>query len=160
MENNFKIERIELKYIVMSGIISLLWFFLVIPFIVPLISGLAPPIQFIILEGGVYVSFLVFFNALTKSPLKPSLAIFCLLMMVDIISPPYFVDFSGNILSGPIGTMAASDYAFAWTYLLIIPKGILIPIMTYIITPMLLASIAALLMAPKQFEKAIVGVFS
>ena len=147
-------EKSEILYLLLSLVgTGLLVFAILNSNINNYISSLNPILQFLILNLGMYIVFLLFFKgiALKKRHMwRGVLGTLLGFMAFDLILPEYHVGINGLVTGGIFGK-SASDYFFGYIYSQLGFSGTFLVILVYPMTFLMLFIIGAILI--KNFVK-------
>lgn len=132
----------ELKYITYAGLFALVWFTLIIPYVVKHFNGNF--MNFFLFGVGLIIFLQIFLKSIVlKSKISASLGLVLLIIAIDTITPPYAVDYSGNLLSGMNLYSSAPDYFFGSLAVSVGLSGIFVYLFTYVVAPILILIIVA-----------------
>jgi len=155
----FKLEKREILFAFIGGLIIIGWFLLIQNLIAPFLIGLPAFVATFIYHLGIYIGIFFLSSILVSSALriKFSLSTISILIGLDIIDAPYIV----NSLGLPNKTVdywyttydAALQNIFSY-----FTSGHIIWVLTYIVVPIFLICILPILISnPKAIKKAILG---
>lgn len=162
-----EISRKEQIIITALTVFSVIW----VLFIIPSFMGsewfitLIPPFQYILFNLGFLVMFIMFVGMPIsyflngkelniKDILKLGFSFWLgVSIIVDLWEPPFFVNTSGEILidSPQALTGTSIDGMLVWCWKQIGLSGSMLFYLTYMITPICVAILLAIILAPKQF---------
>lgn len=148
------INKSEFKYLIYATIFSFVTFVLILPNVINSITQLSPIFQFLIFNIGIFVFLQIFLKSVAlgqKVKFGYTLGMVLLFMAIDIIVPPFLVNFNGTLNSGGTLFVSSSDYAVGLLAQSIGLSGFLVYIFTYIFSPLVLLIISSLLL--KNFVK-------
>lgn len=175
------LNRKELVIIGSFALLAFIWSVLFIPFLSNSIwfKGQIPPIQFVLYESGFMIGFVSVLGIplsymvhkyiqrkhatrlmLTIDALKIGLSAWLGISIVyDLIEPPFYLSQAGAVLlNNPNAlTGTAIDATLAWSWQSIGFSGPLLYYMVYLVTPILLISVIALVFTWKKFIKLLSG---
>ncbi len=141
------IDKKELRYIIGATIFAFITFLFVIPsFVQNGFESSSPYFQFILFYLGIFIFLQIFLKAVTlgrKINFLGSLGIVLLVLGIDIMTPPFMVSKTGELLSGPVLSASAPDYLFGFIANSIGLTGMWVYLFTYIFVPIILLIIAA-----------------
>jgi len=134
------LEKSELKYIGLAIGFALLWFLLILPYLVKTFDGNSLT-QFLLFNIGLTVMLLFILKSLATGssiPIKEAVGLLIVFIALDLFVPPYAVNFKGELLTGTMLSLGASDYFVGSLWLSLGIKGALLFIFTYIVSPFIL----------------------
>lgn len=143
------LDNAELRYIAYASMFAIVWFLLILPNIDKFgFTNSSPYTQFLIFNVGIFI-FLQFFiksqaSGINGTSLRVALGLVLLFTALDIMIPPMLVGMDGSLLqtSAVLGKSSA-DYVVGYFYTQLGLSGVLVFIMTYIVTPILMMVLAA-----------------
>lgn len=152
------IEKSELKYVALGGIIIISWFLFAKPILAPFLQGIMPFFAMIAYQLALYVGILIVAIALidnASARIKLSLCAFLVLLALNIISAPYTVNANGSITTSVDYWYVSADAGFGSLYQFLLPAWLVWP-SVYLATPILLGLVIPILLwDPKQIKKAL-----
>ena len=155
MRAKFKLEKRELLYTLIGGIIILVWFLLIKDLIAPYLIILPNILSVLIYHTGFYIGIFLLSSILvsTKLKLKFSFIAISILTGIDLIDTPYMVSRLGILNTGVDYYFTTYDAGFYSIYSLFI-SGKLLWWLVYPITGILLILIIPVLIStPKRIWK-------
>ena len=151
------IDKKELKYIIIAGIFSFIYFIYILPFFIKKgAEAMSPTQQFILFSIGIYFIYFLLFKSFALSTKKSLLMglVFGVLpfMAMDIIQPEYHINLiNGTLDKGATLGMASADYVIgSWWESIGIKGYLLVPLVYFVAFTILLIIIALL---KKNFVK-------
>lgn len=139
-----KIGKTAIKYTaLLMGVTSMIFFVLYFLDLQSTIEAMDPVVQFILFNLGIYLVFYIGFKAVTphKDAFKGAVAAIFVEIAVDIGVPEYHVLKDGTLIKGGILGAGASDYVAGYLWRGIGATGLLVPILTYFVTPIILIAL-------------------
>lgn len=140
-------NKSEIKYIIFTGLFSIIYFFLALPFLIKKIDGNVI-IQFIIFDLGIIVLLNIYLKSRSTGArinFVKSLEYMFVVLAIAIFLPPYHITpLTGELQDGAILGTASVDYFFgAIGHEYFGLNGILVSVWTFLIVPIILFLIAS-----------------
>jgi len=149
-------KKSEFKYIIYSFLFAIAYFVVLLPILLRVgIEKLNPILQFIVFNLGIFIFLQIFCKSIALKKMqrfRTSLGLTILFIALDLLVPPFAVNFSGQLL-GNVGDSSnlilvgsSSDYTLGYILHSTGLSGFLVFFGVYVIIPLILMLISSLLL--------------